>query len=349
MKRIENITPPDKAAMERALERWNNVAKPLHSLGLLEEYIIGIAGITGNENVSLSRRCAVCMCADNGVVCEGVTQTDKSVTAIVARSMAEGTSNINLMAKRFDTDVIAVDIGIASEISCEGLVDRKIAFGTENIAEGPAMSEENAIRAIEVGIDMVRQCKEKQYNIIITGEMGIGNTTTTSAIASVLLDIPPERAAGRGAGLDDAGLRRKIAVIEKAIQKNCPDRSSPIDILSKLGGYDIAGMTGLFLGGAIYRIPVVIDGFISSAAACLAQMICPLSREYMLASHLSMEPAAVMLMDRLGFSPPITAGLHLGEGTGAVLLLPLLDAALALYDSSHSFDDLNMERYVDLC
>lgn len=345
MERIGRITQRDKRAEERAEERWNSVAKPLHSLGLLEEAVICIAGMIGNEDILLDKRCVVVMCADNGVVCEGVSQSDSSITGIVARAIAEGSSNINKMSEIVNADVIAVDIGINGEVDTEKLLCHNIANGTENIAVGAAMTLEQAQRAIAIGIDIAGEMKKSGYKMIITGEMGIGNTTTSSALASVILGLEPEEVTGRGAGLDAEGLARKISVIKRAIEVNEPDSKNPVELLAKLGGYDIAGIVGLFLGGGIYHIPVVIDGFISAVSAAVAAEICPLSKEYMLCSHVSAEPAGRKLLEHLGLKPLITAEMHLGEGTGGVLLLPLLDAALAVYNSAHRFDDLNMERY----
>lgn len=348
MDRIRLISPADKEAGKRAALKWNSIAKPLHSLGMLEDDIIKLAEIFGSENFSLDKRCAVVMCADNGVVFEGVTQTDSSVTAVVAKAIANGTSNINLMANACSADVFAVDIGIKGKLTADGLIDRKIADGTGNIAVGPAMSRQQAERALAVGMDMVRDLKEKGYKLIVTGEMGIGNTTTASAAASVLLGLSPEEVTGRGAGLDDNGLARKINVIKKSIEINKPAPDDAVDIISKVGGYDISGMTGLFLGGAVYHIPIVTDGFISAVSAALAAMICPVSKEYMLCSHVSKEPAGRKMLEYLGFEAPVNAGLCLGEGTGGVLLLPMIDAAMAVYNSSHSFDNLSIEKYKEL-
>ena len=348
MDRIKLISPADKEAGKRAALKWNSIAKPLHSLGMLEDDIIKLAEIFGSENFSLDKRCAVVMCADNGVVCEGVTQTDSSVTAVVAKAIANGTSNINLMANACSADVFAVDIGIKGKLTADGLIDRKIADGTGNIAVGPAMSRQQAERALAVGMDMVRDLKEKGYKLIVTGEMGIGNTTTASAAASVLLGLSPEEVTGRGAGLDDNGLARKINVIKKSIEINKPAPDDAVDIISKVGGYDISGMTGLFLGGAVYHIPIVTDGFISAVSAALAAMICPVSKEYMLCSHVSKEPAGRKMLEYLGFEAPVNAGLCLGEGTGGVLLMPMIDAAMAVYNSSHSFDNLSIEKYKEL-
>lgn len=345
MKRTDKISSPDKKAIEQAQNRWNSIGKPLHSLGLLEEAVIKIAGITGSADVKTDKRCAVVFCADNGVVCEGVTQTDSTVTMTVAEAVAAGTSSINRLAYTFNADVLPVDIGMNTDSRTEKILNRKIAYGTGNIAAGSAMSREEAIKAISAGIDIAKECEEKGYDILVTGEMGIGNTTTSSAVASVLLDAPPEKVTGRGAGLDNDGLKRKINVIKRAVEVNRPDNNDPLDILSKLGGFDIAGMTGLFLGGAVYRIPVVIDGFISAVSAALAVKINPLARNYILCSHVSAEPAGIKILKYIGLKPLITAELCLGEGTGGIMLLPLLDGALSVYHSAHRFNELKIKQY----
>ena len=338
----------DKDAENQAKLRWNSIAKPLGGLGTLEDMISKIAGMRGTPDVCLTRRTAVIMCADNGVVCEGVSQSDSSVTAAVAKEIAQGRSSVNILAGQFGAEVIAVDIGMNTDVDDERVLNRKIAYGTGNIAAGAAMTREQAEIAVNVGIQLVRELSQNGSDIIITGEMGIGNTTTSAALASVILGIPPEQAAGRGAGLDSAGLSRKTEVIKRAAAVNQPEPGDPYELLSKLGGFDIAGMTGLFLGGAEYGIPVVIDGVISAVSAVLAEMILPGCREFMLPSHVSSEPAGRLLLEKIGLSAPINAGFHLGEGTGGVMLLPLLDGALAVYNSAHRFDDMNMERYKEL-
>lgn len=348
MDRIKQIICPDANAVKRAEEQWNSIAKPLHSLGLLEGAVIKLAGITGSERINPDKRCAVIMCADNGVVSEGVTQTDSSVTRIVAESIARGSSNISHMAKTFNADVIAVDVGMNTDSDNPLILRKKTAYGTKNITVGAAMTNEQARAAITAGIDTVKLCAENGYKIIVTGEMGIGNTTTSSAIASVLLDEPISAVTGRGAGLDSEGLKRKISVVGRAVEINKPDKNDALDIIAKLGGFDIAGMTGLFLGGAVYRVPIVIDGFISAVSAALAIMLNPLAREYMLASHVSKEPAGIKMLNLIGLKPLITAEMCLGEGTGGILLLPLLDGALSVYGSAHRFSDLPMEKYREL-
>lgn len=337
--------PADKASAKAAREHWNSVAKPLGSLGLLEEAVEKIAAVQGTPNVKINSRQAVVMCADNGVVKEGVSQSDSSVTALCAKEIAEDRSNINVLAKLYNASVTAVDIGIDRDVESEKLLRRKISYGTKNIAEGAAMTTEQAEKAIAVGMDIVR---DSEADIIVTGEMGIGNTTTSAALASVLLDLPPKEITGRGAGLDIAGLERKISAVERAIAVNRPDMTKPVELLAKLGGYDIAGMTGIFLGGAVYHVPIVIDGVISAVAALLACEICPFAKDYMLASHVSGERSGKMLLEKLGLKPLITAEMRLGEGTGGIMLLPLLDGALAVYNSAHRFDEMGMERYVEL-
>ncbi len=347
MHRLKNIAPPNAAARARAEERWNSIAKPLRGLGLLEDAVIRLAGIYGGESFVLGGRTAVVMCADNGVVSEGVTQTGGEVTALVAAEIAAGRSSVNCLARAFGAETLAVDMGMNTPVP--GTLDRRVASGTANIALGPAMSRADAERAVAVGIDIVRDLKSSGMGIIAAGEMGIGNTTAASAVASALLGLPPEQTVGRGAGLSDAGLERKISAVRRALAVNGADPADPLDILAKLGGFDIGGIAGLYLGGAVYRVPVIIDGFISAAAALIAAEIAPAAKEFMLASHVSKEPAARLLLERLGLCPPITAGLALGEGTGALMLLPLLDGALAVYNGAHRFDELPMERYVDLC
>ena len=247
-------------------------------------------------------------------------------------------------------DLFPIDIGVYrdlenslgkdEEIVPSRILNRKVAYGTKNMLKGPAMTREQAIEAIEVGINMVKHLKEKGYNIIATGEMGIGNTSTSSAIASVYLNEPVENVTGKGAGLSSQGLERKIQVIKESIKLNKPDENDPIDILSKLGGYDIAGLTGVFIGGAVYNIPVVIDGFISAVSALVAMKIEPLVKNYMLPSHVSKEPAGKMLIDALGLKPFINCEMCLGEGSGAVALFPILDMALTVYNEMSSFDDV---------
>jgi nicotinate-nucleotide--dimethylbenzimidazole phosphoribosyltransferase len=347
MERLKYIESTDKKFSELSHSKWNSVAKPLGSLGIFEEMVEKIAAIQQTADVDISKRTVVVMCADNGVTAEGVTQTDSEVTALCAEAIGNGTSNINVLADVYGADVIAVDIGIARDVDCVSVKNRKIMYGTGNIAKGSAMSRDEAEKAICTGMDIVRELADLGTGIIITGEMGIGNTTTSAAVSSVLLGLSPEAVTGRGAGLSDEGLLRKVKAVRQAIEINRPDVNDAVDIISKVGGLDIAGMTGLFLGGAVYGIPVVIDGVISAVSAVLAYKLTPACIDYMLPSHVSDEPAGKLLLDMIGLRAPLEAGMRLGEGTGGAMLLPLLDGALSVYNSSHRFDDIGIERYVE--
>ena len=342
------IEPLDEGALKAARDKWNAVAKPIGSLGQLELMVEKIAGLTGSIDVDISKRAVMVLCADNGVVAQGVTQSEPEITTVIAGSVARGISSVCRMAQTVNADAVSVDMGMMTPSDVPGVIDRCIARGTGDISLGPAMSREQALTAIKIGVDLVAQMKADGYKILATGEMGIGNTTTSSAMAAAFLGLPIETVTGRGAGLSNAGLARKCAAIERALAVNEPDANDALDVLSKLGGFDIAGLVGLFIGGAVHRAPIVIDGFISALAAYTAARLCPACTCAMLPSHVSAEPAARMLFDELGIEPIIHAGLRLGEGTGAVLLFPLLDAALALYNGT-TFDDTGIEAYeVDL-
>lgn len=346
--RLSGIVKSDEEAMARAAARWNRVAKPLHSLGLLEDALIRIAGITGSEEMDLAQKAVLVLCADNGVVCEGVTQTGSEVTAIVAENFTTGNASVCRMAQIAGARVVPVDIGIGRPMRCPGLLDRRVRSGTGNIAREPAMTREEAERAICVGIDLVAEEAARGTRVIATGEMGIGNTTTSSALASVLLGLEPEAVTGRGAGLSSDGLRTKVSVIRRALALHQPDPSDPVGALAAVGGLDIAGLAGVFLGGAISHIPIVIDGVIAAVAALVAARIEPRAVDYMLASHVSAEPAGQLLIDALGLAPVITAGMCLGEGTGAVALFPLLDMAAAVYREMTTFDENDIAQYEEL-
>lgn len=343
---LKMIRPLDKEAMDNAGKRWDSIAKPLHSLGKMEDLVIQIAGIQGTADISVKKRALVSMCADNGVVEEGVTQTGQEVTAIVAENFLSGDTSACVMCRQCGTDVFPVDVGMVVDTKVP--TDLKVAMGTKNMTKEPAMTREEAVKGLEAGIEMVRRLKEKGYTLLATGEMGIGNTTTSSAVASVLLDEPVEEMTGRGAGLSSEGLSRKIAAIKKAVEVNKPDSSDAIDVLAKVGGFDIAGMAGVFLGGAALGVPVVIDGFISCVSALIAQRICPTVGDYMIASHVSKEPAARLILKALGKEAVIHGDMCLGEGSGAVALFPYIDMGIAVYESMSTFEDIHVEQYEEL-
>jgi len=337
-------------AANAAQKKWDSIAKPLGSLGLLEDSIVRIAALTGASDVRLDKRCVLVLCADNGIVAEGVTQTDSSVTMSVAQNLVRRQTSVCRMAAAARCDVYPVDMGMNTRPDFAGLIDKRVGDGTANFAKEPAMTREMAQTAIDNGIDLVREMKSRGYDIIATGEMGIGNTTTSSAVCAALLDLPAEAVTGRGSGLSDEGLQRKINVIDRAvaryIEKNALSlREDALGVLAAVGGFDIAGMAGIFIGGARYRVPILIDGFISAVAALVAARIEPESVIAMLSSHVSGEPAGMAVLNELGLAPIITAGMRLGEGTGAVAALPLLDLALAVYHGSSSFEDIGVAQY----
>ncbi len=333
--------------MQKASQKhWDAIAKPLGGLGILEKDIAKIAGMIGSTDINLDKRAIVVMCSDNGVVEEGVSQDGQDITAIVASNMAKGDASVCRMADVAGAKVFPVNLGMVFD--APGTLDRQIAPQTANFTKSPAMTVEQTNRAIQIGIDVVHELVEQGYKIFATGEMGIGNTTTSSALCSVLMNCEPQKVTGRGAGLSDAGLRKKISAIERGIEFNNPNPDDPFDVLSKLGGFDIAGLVGVFLGAALEGCPVILDGFISATAALIASRLCPSCKNYMIASHLSAEPAARMVLEELGLEPLIYARMKLGEGTGAVCAFPLLDMALAVYSEMVTFDETGIEAYVPL-
>lgn len=338
------IAPADEAAALRCKARWDGIAKPLNGLGLLETSIVRIAALTGSERVSIGQRAVVVLCADNGVTEEGVTQTDASVTALMARRISEHRSSVCLMAETAHADVYAVDFGMNTAV--EGVPDRSAGRGTANMTKGPAMTDAQAMQAIENGIALAKESRARGDRILVTGEMGIGNTTTSAAVAAVLLGLPVETVTGRGAGLSDEGLERKRNAIRRAIEINKPDPKDAFDVLKKVGGFDLAGLAGLYIGAAIERLPILIDGLPSSVAALIASRLAPNCTVAMLASHCSAEPVAKAILAALDLKPLLFADMKLGEGTGAVCMLPLFDAALAVYNGSITFSDTGIAQYV---
>ena len=345
---IQGIVPADEEAMGRAKARWDSIAKPLGSLGALEDAVIRIAGMTGSPDVDISKRAVVVMCADNGVVAEGVTQTGQEVTAIVAENMSTGDTSVCAMSRAAGAEVVPVDIGTAVPVTGTRIRQKCVRRGTANMTQGPAMSREEAVQAILAGVEIAQELRGQGVNLLATGEMGIGNTTTSSALAAVLLNRPVEDMTGRGAGLSSEGLQRKIRAIETAVRVNRPDPGDVLDVLHKVGGLDIAGLAGVFLGGALCRTPVLVDGFISSVAALVAARLCPHCKDYMLGSHASEEPASQLVLSELNLRPFLYAGMRLGEGTGAVAVMPLLDMGLAVYREMTTFEDTNIEAYQPL-
>lgn len=343
---MQKIRPVDVAAMAAAKQHWDGLGKPLGSLGRLEKALIQIAGIQRTGDVHIDRKALVIMCADNGVVEEGVTQCGQEVTATVAENFLDEKSCVAIMCRRAGTKICPVDIGMA--VNTPRVEKRKIAYGTKNMAKEPAMTREQAVAAIEVGIAKAEELHAQGYEILATGEMGIGNTTTSSAMTAVYLGLDVETVTGRGAGLSSHGLQRKIHAIKQAIAVNQPDPEDPLDVLAKVGGLDIAGMCGLFLGGAAQQMPVVMDGFISQVAALTAMRLVPECADYILASHVSEEPGANILLKALEKDAFLTCGMRLGEGSGAVALFPILDFASDIYHKMSTFVQADIVEYQPL-
>lgn len=341
----KKIKPIDQTSVELAKKRWLSIAKPLFSLGKLEDAVIRIAGIQRTSEVHLDKKGLIVMCADNGIVAEGVTQTGQEVTATVADNFTKNNTSVCAMSQIAQVDVFPVDIGMVTDVPTVTRSEYKIRYGTGNFIKEPAMSREDVERAINVGIALVKEKKEAGYDILATGEMGIGNTTTSSAVAAVLLEKDPIEVTGRGAGLTGQGLNRKIWVIQEGLKIHQPMKADPIDVLSKVGGLDIAGLTGVFLGGAIYGVPIVIDGFISAVSALCAVRMAEHVRDYLISSHVSKEPAGHMILEALGVSPMLTCEMCLGEGSGAVAVMPLLDMGLNVYKTMSTFQDIHVDQY----
>lgn len=338
------ISGYDRGLWQQIKAGWDSVAKPLDSMGVFEGTLARIGAIQGTVHPRLEKNRILVCCADNGIVAEGVSQCGQEITAVCAENIANGRSSVAIMAKQAGVDIKAVDVGIATDAVLSNVMDRKVRRGTRNFLREPAMTMEEAERAIQIGMELVRESKEEGVEILGIGEMGIGNTTTSSAVTAALLGLPVETVTGRGAGLDDQGLSRKREVIRLALQ-NYGAMHEPMEILSKVGGLDIACMAGICLGGAICHVPIVLDGFISLAAALVACRLEPTVREYLIPSHSGKEPAMKAIEEELKLSPVIYANMALGEGTGAVLMLQLLKTVSAVYEKSCSFEDAGIRKY----
>ena len=345
-KLLSAVSPLDDAAMEKARERQAQLAKPPGSLGRLEDLSVQLAGITGQVHNKMEKTHLLVFAADNGVVAEGVSSAPQSVTLMQTVNLTRGKTGASVLAKHFGSGITVCDVGVNADIKEKAVLNRKIAYGTQNIASGPAMTREQAVTAILTGAKLAA---ETDADALGVGEMGIGNTTTSSAVLAVLLSAEVETVTGRGGGVTDESFLRKKAIIRQAIEVNRPDRDDPVDVLAKVGGFDLAAMCGAFLGAAATRRPVVIDGFISAVAALCAVRLCPAAVKAVFASHASSEPAARLVLNALHKKPLITADLHLGEGTGAVASLPLWDMALAVYNHCYSFTEGGIAPYTPQC
>ncbi len=334
------IHPLDEAAMRSARARQDTLTKPRGSLGRLEEISIQVAGITGDPMPHLQNKVVLVMAGDHGVVEQGVSAYPADVTAEMVLNFLRGGAAINAFARQSGARVIVVDMGVATELApAAGLVIRKIAAGTRNLARGPAMSREQALASILAGTEVFEDELAKGLDILATGDMGIGNTTPAAAIAAALTGASPEEVAGRGTGVDDAGLKRKISAIRRGLEVNRPDRGDGLDVLAKVGGFEIGGLAGAILCAAANRKPVIIDGFISTAAAMIAVAVAPASRDYLIAAHTSAETGHRLMLEWLKLRPLLDLGLRLGEGTGAVLAMHLVESACRALTEMATFDE----------
>lgn len=345
---INRIEPLNKEAIDMAKHRVDSLAKPLGSLGSLEDIVIQLAGITGNIHNNIDKKCVIIMSSDNGVVEEGVASAPQFVTLEQTKNFIKGRTGVAAIAKTNGTNLIVVDVGINSDEKIDGVIDRKISKGTKNIFKGPAMDYENAIKAINIGIETAKKANDEGYKIIGVGEMGIGNTTTSAAVLMALINCDVEEVVGKGAGITLESFEKKKLVVKTAIEKNNINKDDPIDIVAKVGGYDIAAMAGVFLGAAYYKIPVVIDGFISVVSALVATRLNPLVKEYCISSHESKEIGYNIAMDELGLNPMLNLGMRLGEGSGCPIAFSVVEFAISMMKNMSTFDEVNIDdSYLD--
>ena len=342
---IREITPLDETAMTKARQRQAQLAKPPGSLGRLEDLSIQLAGITGKIHNKIDKKHLLVFAADNGVVAEGVSSAPQSVTLMQTINLTRHKTGASTLCKHFGCEITVCDVGVNADIKEPKVLNRKIAYGTQNIVHGPAMTREQALQAIMTGIDLARNT---DADVIGIGEMGIGNTTTSSAVLSVLLNADVETVTGRGGGITDASYLKKKQVIKTAIDVNKPDKNDVIDVLAKVGGFDLAAMCGAFIGAAATHRPVVIDGFISAVAALCAYQLCPQAVQYFIPSHASYEIGYRIAMDAMDLEPVFLLGMRLGEGSGCPLAFEILSAACAIMNDMATFDQAGIDDgYLD--
>lgn len=339
---IARIEPLDAEAMDQARLRQENLTKPAGSLGQLEQLAIQIAGIQHRALPSIEQKAVIVMAGDHGVTVEGVSAYPSEVTPQMVQNFLHGGAAINALARQANARVVIVDVGVATELHHPNLVSRKIAPGTTNMAQGAAMTETQMLAAINVGIDILQD--QQGVQLVATGDMGIGNTTASSAITAALLQLPVSQVTGRGTGLNDAQLNHKITVIERALATNQPAPQDPLDVLMKVGGLEIAGLVGVILAAAAERIAVVIDGFISGAAALVATRLCSAVCQYLIAGHTSVEQGHGHILRALELAPLLNLGLRLGEGTGAVLAMHLIEGAVRTHNEMLTFAEAGVSN-----
>ncbi len=338
-----SVEPLDQAEFDKVQKAWDRVAKPIGSLGYLEHYYSKIAAIQGNEAADLSHMRLIVCCGDHGIVEEGVSQTNQDVTRICATNIGKGLTVAGVVAKSLGIDILSVDVGINYAKEVPYTLNRRVKYGTCNFLKQPAMSVEEFSRAVQVGMDLVKDSIDEGYTTILVGEMGIGNTTSAAVMAGYLMDLNAEQVTGRGAGLDDAGFSRKRAVVAMALSKF--SGLSPVEICSYFGGLELAAMTGVILGAALYRVPVIIDGMLSMISALVADRLLENSREYIIPSHVSKEPVVAKLIKKLDIHPVIDGNMAVGEGAGAVMMAQLLKTTEVVFKDALKFEDSDVEQY----
>jgi nicotinate-nucleotide--dimethylbenzimidazole phosphoribosyltransferase len=344
-KYIKEIEPLDENVMKEAQKRIDNLTKPKGSLGRLEELAVLVCGIKRTLNPKIEKKVIFTLAADHGVAEEGVSAYPQEVTRQMVYNFINGGAGINVLARHINAKVIVVDMGVNGEILNDNVLIKKVDYGTKNFLRGKAMTREQAIKSIVYGIELVEEMK-KEIDIVGTGDMGIGNTTSSSAIVAAITGKAVEMVTGRGTGISDEIFKRKIEIIKKGLNLNKPDPQDPIDVLSKVGGFEIGGIAGIILGCAKNRIPVVIDGFISGAGALIAYKLNPLIKNYMIASHLSAEPGHRILLDYMGLNPLLNLNLRLGEGTGAALGINLVEASVKILKEMATFEEAGVSKEV---
>lgn len=345
---IKGIKPVSKDWRKRARERLNNLAIPIGSLGQLLDLAEQLAGIKETLQPSVKKRAIVTMAGDHGVVAEGVSTCPQEVTAQMVYNFVIGGAGINVLAEVAGARVVVVDMGVAQDfadlVAAGKILSHKVDYGTQNMVKGPAMTREQAVQSLEAGIKVASCLVKEGYELLGTGDMGIGNTTPSSAIFAALTGLPVRETTGRGTGISEQVLEHKIEVIERALQVNKPDPADPLDVLSKVGGFEIGGIAGVILGAAYHKVPVVIDGFISTAGALLAQRLAPQSVDYMIAGHCSMEYPHQKMLKELGLTPVLNLKMRLGEGTGAALAMCIIEGAAAVMGKMLTFEECGVAR-----
>ena len=344
---LRRITQTDSSAAAEAQDRLDNLTKPRQSLGKLEDFAKKIAGITGTIRPLLANKLIVTMAGDHGVAQEGVSLFPQAVTEQMVYNFLNGGAGINVLAGHIGARMVVVDMGVAARMTTDSkkIIDKKIAFGTKNMAVGAAMSADEAIKSIAAGIEVFYEEKRKgRIDIVGVGEMGIGNTTPASAIISCITGASVEEVTGKGTGISDEQLETKVGVIKKALKINNPDPKDPLDVLKKVGGFEIGGLAGLVLAAGAEKVPVVLDGFITASAAIIATEIAPLSKGYLFASHNSVEKGHVVALQRMGLEPMFDLKMRLGEGTGACLAISMIEAGVKILTEMATFEDAGVSR-----